>query len=89
MSVGQLATDTDTATATASGTATTTASGMVVEVAGDVEPEVVAALVAAVDACWPRPPSGVVTEEDRIPAWRFSGRWWSRPATHRRVRPRA
>ena len=77
MTTGQLAED----------TATATASGMVVEVAGEVDPEVVAALVAAVDALWPGPPSPVAAETDGMPAWRFSGRWWSRPATHRRVRP--
>ena len=59
---------------------------------GDVnaDPAVMAALVAAVDAVWPRPkrsaPPG--PDLDRVRAWRFSGRWWSRPATSRRVRPR-
>jgi hypothetical protein len=47
----------------------------------------VAAIVAAVDALWPRP----VVEEEPAPTgpppWRFSGRWWARPATARRDRP--
>ena len=53
------------------------------------DPAVVAAIVAAVDAAWPRVvvggPSG-----DELPepsSWRFSGRWWSRPVLARRVRP--
>jgi len=52
-----------------------------------VDPAVLAVLAAAVDQAWPRP--RVVAAEDPIrpPAWRFSGRWWSRPATTRRDRP--
>ncbi len=45
--------------------------------------------------CWPPPwtrpgpgPVVVVAEEPAgPPAWRFSGRWWTRPATTRRDRP--
>jgi hypothetical protein len=59
-----------------------------VEVVGEVDPAVMAALVAAVDAVWPRPRPSVAPDAERSPAWRFSGRWWSRPATSRRVRPR-
>ena len=46
-----------------------------------------AILAAAVEEAWPRP--RVVVEEERAkpPAWRFSGRWWSRPVPSRRVRP--
>ncbi len=43
----------------------------------------VAAILAAYEALWPRP----VTAELPAPAaprWRFSGRWWSAPATTRR-----
>jgi hypothetical protein len=29
----------------------------------------------------------VVDEPVRSPAWRFSGRWWARPAATRRERP--
>ena len=50
------------------------------------DPGVLAAIVAAVDAAWPRPAEapapGPVT-----PAWRFSGRWWARPTAARRERP--
>ena len=54
----------------------------------EVDPEVLAVLAAAVDQAWPRP----VVSADQVgaailPAWRFSGRWWSRPANTRRERP--
>jgi hypothetical protein len=54
----------------------------------EVDTEVLAVLAAAVDQAWPRP----VVSADQVgaatlPAWRFSGRWWSRPATTRRERP--
>jgi len=52
-----------------------------------VSPEVLAVLAAAVDQAWPRPRVVMVEEPERLPAWRFSGRWWSRPATTRRDRP--
>jgi hypothetical protein len=51
------------------------------------DPAMLAAVVAAIDASWPR---AVVVEEDaseQVPRWRFSGRWWSRPAASRRLRP--
>ncbi len=55
----------------------------------DIDPEVLAVLAAAADQAWPRP--GLVAPPEAPagpPAWRFSGRWWSRPATARRDRPR-
>ncbi len=51
------------------------------------EPVVLAVLAAAVDQVWPRPAVVVARDASRPPAWRFSGRWWSRPATARRDRP--
>ena len=45
-----------------------------------------AAIVAAVAMAWPR----AVIVEDTVEepgAWRFSGRWWSRPHTVQRARP--
>ncbi len=56
----------------------------------DIQPpateEETAAIVAAIEALWPRPV--VVPEPPRRPsAWRFSGRWWSRPVPARRDRP--
>jgi hypothetical protein len=54
-----------------------------------IDPEVLAVLAAAVDQAWPRPRVVLAAEPSRPPAWRFSGRWWSRPATTRRDRPLA
>ena len=49
--------------------------------------EEAAAIVAAVEALWPRP-TIVIAEPARRPSpWRFSGRWWSRPVPARRDRP--
>ena len=49
-------------------------------------PEEAAAIVAAVEAAWPRPV--VVSAPPAGPSrWRFSGRWWSRPVPARRARP--
>ena len=51
-------------------------------------PEVIAVIMAAVDAVWPRP---VVVEQRRKdgqpPSWRFSGRNWGAPAAAGRSRP--
>ena len=49
-------------------------------------PEVMAAVVAAVDQLWPRPVI-VETPQSRTPMWRFSGRWWAKPTAMRRDRP--
>jgi hypothetical protein len=48
--------------------------------------EEVAAIVAAIDAVWPR---GVLVDDapEGPPAWRFSGRWWRKPIAARRERP--
>ncbi len=47
----------------------------------------VVAIMAATEALWPRPivngPAPVVRQS----AWRYSGRWWSRPVPARRDRP--
>ncbi len=50
-------------------------------------PEEVAAIMAAVEALWPRP---VMAAEEALaasPVWRFSGRWWRKPVAARRDRP--
>jgi len=52
-----------------------------------VDPAVLAALAAAVDQVWPRPVVVLAPEPSGPPPWRFSGRWWTRPATTRRDRP--
>ncbi|MBV8463063.1 MAG: hypothetical protein JO368_07205 [Acidimicrobiales bacterium] len=68
------------------GTETAGRSGLRVEVPG-ADPVIVAVITAAVDEVWPRPSAPASDDGASIPAWRFSGRWWSRPATVRRDRP--
>jgi len=53
------------------------------------DPMVVAMIAAAADQVWPRPPAPQPPDDADVThrAWRFSGRWWSRPAAVRRVRP--
>jgi hypothetical protein len=48
--------------------------------------EELAAIVAAVELAWPQP-AVLVEPADRPGAWRFSGRWWSKPHTVQRTRP--
>jgi len=52
-----------------------------------IDPAVLAVLAAAVDQVWPRPVAVAAEPPPGPPAWRFSGRWWSRPETTRRARP--
>jgi selenocysteine lyase/cysteine desulfurase len=47
----------------------------------------VAAIVAAIEALWPRPVVMPATTSRPANAWRYSGRWWSRPVAARRDRP--
>ena len=49
--------------------------------------EEAAAIVAAIEALWPRPVTVVETPGRPANAWRYSGRWWSRPVAARRDRP--
>ena len=49
--------------------------------------EETAAIVAALEAFWPRPVVVVPEPTRRASAWRFSGRWWTRPVPARRDRP--
>lgn len=49
--------------------------------------EEAAAIVAAVQALWPRPVIAVEEAARRDTAWRFSGRWWAKPLPARRDRP--
>jgi hypothetical protein len=47
-----------------------------------------AAIVAAVDALWPRNVHATdPIAPERRTSWRFSGRWWSEPTPVRRDRP--
>lgn len=48
--------------------------------------EETAAIVAAVEALWPRPVAPADTPR-RDATWRFSGRWWTGPVANRRDRP--
>ena len=51
-------------------------------------PEELAAIVAAVELVWPRPPARADGGAGAAaPRWRFSGRWWSKPIPSRRDRP--
>ena len=46
------------------------------------------AIVAAVEALWPKPVIAAADQNPlRSPAWRFSGRWWAKPLPARRDRP--
>ena len=49
--------------------------------------EEVVAIMAGVEALWPKPAVVVDTAPARSTSWRFSGRWWSRPVPARRDRP--
>ena len=46
-----------------------------------------AAILASIEALWPRPAAVVPTEPERTLAWRFSGRWWQRDRFARVDRP--
>ena len=53
-----------------------------------IEPTVLAAIVAAVDAAWPQAALPEPVAEPAEPArWRFSRRWWTSPPAGRRLRP--
>jgi hypothetical protein len=45
------------------------------------------AIVAAMEALWPRPVITAEEERRRASTWRFSGRWWAKPLPARRDRP--
>ncbi len=45
------------------------------------------AIMAAVEALWPKPMIAADTAPGRTTAWRFSGRWWAKPVSARRDRP--
>jgi len=49
--------------------------------------EEMAAIVAAVELAWPRPAPMAAPMAESSNRWRFSGRWWARPAPARRDRP--
>jgi hypothetical protein len=45
------------------------------------------AIVAAIEALWPKPVIMADEVRRRNTAWRFSGRWWAKPLPARRDRP--
>ena len=47
----------------------------------------VVAIMAGVEALWPKPVAMADTRRPRRATWRFSGRWWARPVPARRDRP--
>jgi hypothetical protein len=49
--------------------------------------EEVAAIVAAVEALWPKAVGVETSPVVRVPTWRFSNRWWITPLPRRRERP--
>ena len=51
-----------------------------------VDPAVLAVIASAVDQAWPRPALADEHQDAHL-AWRFSGRWWSKPLPLRRDRP--
>ena len=50
------------------------------------DPTVLAVAAAAVELAWPRPAPADQHHPAHM-AWRFSGRWWSKPLPLRRARP--
>jgi hypothetical protein len=56
-------------------------------VGGNPTPEEAAAIVAAIDALWPRAAASHDVEPRRSGVWKFSGRWWTQPIPLRRARP--
>ncbi|MGH9247321.1 MAG: hypothetical protein ACRD29_24025 [Acidimicrobiales bacterium] len=51
--------------------------------------EELAAIVAAIEVCWPRSsaPAGEPPPTSEPSRWRFAGRWWSKPVPLHRERP--
>jgi len=47
----------------------------------------VVAIMAGVEALWPKPMVVADDTPGRSTAWRFSGRWWAKPVSARRDRP--
>jgi hypothetical protein len=64
---------------------TSTGPGPQVVVPNEASDDEVAAIVAAVEAVWPRRSAALAAEQPS--RWRFSGRWWSKPVPLRRSRP--
>jgi hypothetical protein len=50
--------------------------------------EEAAAILAAMEALWPKPVAAVDPPAQSTSPWRFSGRWWAGPTPISRARPR-
>ncbi len=61
---------------------------MATEISGAPTDEEAVAIMAAVEALWPKPVIAADPTPERQPVWRFSGRWWNGPVAVRRDRPR-
>jgi hypothetical protein len=62
--------------------------GMNAEISPAPTDEEAAAIVAAVEALWPKPVVAAGADSPlRTPSWRFSARWWAKPVPQRRDRP--
>jgi hypothetical protein len=49
---------------------------MKIEVQGNPSEEEVAAIIAAIEMSWPKPPTGISNRPPQSTAWRYAGRWW-------------
>jgi hypothetical protein len=49
---------------------------MKIEVQGNPSEAEVAAIIAAIEMSWPKPPTGVEARPTQSTAWRYAGRWW-------------
>lgn len=61
---------------------------MATEIRGTPTDDEAVAIMAAVEALWPKPVVTTETAPERQAVWRFSGRWWNGPIAVRRDRPR-
>ena len=79
--------NTNTSTLAASGSAVSSNGVSLHDVSPMPTDEEVVAIMAGIEALWPKPAVVVDTAPARNTSWRFSGRWWSRPVPARRDRP--
>ena len=66
---------------------TTTMNARVAGVSPAPSPDEAAAIIAAVEALWPRPIAASRDDISDNVSWRFSGRWWATNHVVRRGRP--
>jgi hypothetical protein len=78
---------TDAATWPAPDVARRRAGPVVASVRPEPSPDEVVAITMAIELLWPKPLHPSAAMAGRAGAWRFSGRWWTRPVPARRSRP--